>query len=230
LQGRCEADDSWHVQRAAAPAFLLTAAGDLGIEPHDWIAEYSQALARFNTVVIDLCRDIWGYISLGYFKSRPTPGEVGSSTMPHKVNPIDFENAEGNLGLANELLAFFAAKLPRRGWQRDLTDSVPATRLRSATCLALDACRGSRQTRSGPALIARISASLGGARRGRPDRNAATASRTRTAAQGPHARAIDRATLREFISSSTSQATRRNACSNHTSTYTGLAAKLARDV
>ncbi len=75
------------------------------IEPHDWIAEYSQALARSNTVVIDLCRDIWGYISLGYFKSRPTPGEVGSSTMPHKVNPIDFENAEGNLGLANELLA-----------------------------------------------------------------------------------------------------------------------------
>ncbi|HUL82148.1 MAG TPA: adenylosuccinate lyase, partial [Gammaproteobacteria bacterium] len=80
------------------------------IEPHDWIAEYCQTLARFNTVVVDLCRDVWGYISLGYFKSRPTPGEVGSSTMPHKVNPIDFENAEGNLGVANELLTFFAGK------------------------------------------------------------------------------------------------------------------------
>ena len=75
------------------------------IEPHDWIAEYCQALSRFNTVLVDLCRDFWSYISLGYFRSRPVAGEVGSSTMPHKVNPIDFENAEGNLGVANELLA-----------------------------------------------------------------------------------------------------------------------------
>jgi adenylosuccinate lyase len=94
------------------------------IEPHDWIAEYCQALARFNTVLIDLCRDFWGYISLGYFRSRPVAGEVGSSTMPHKVNPIDFENAEGNLGLANELLGFLASKLPISRWQRDLTDST----------------------------------------------------------------------------------------------------------
>src|SRR6185436_7316545 len=86
------------------------------IEPHDWIAEYAQALSRFNTVLVDLCRDFWSYISLGYFRSRPVAGEVGSSTMPHKVNPIDFENAEGNLGLANELLGFLATKLPVSRW------------------------------------------------------------------------------------------------------------------
>jgi adenylosuccinate lyase len=112
------------------------------IEPHDWIAEYCQALSRHNTVLVDLCRDFWGYISLGYFRSRPVAGEVGSSTMPHKVNPIDFENAEGNLGLANELLTFLASKLPISRWQRDLTDS---TVLRNAgvalghTLIALDA-------------------------------------------------------------------------------------------
>jgi adenylosuccinate lyase len=94
------------------------------IEPHDWIAEYCHALERFNTVLMDLCRDLWGYISLGYFRQRIVPGEVGSSTMPHKVNPIDFENAEGNLGIANALLAHFAAKLPLSRWQRDLTDST----------------------------------------------------------------------------------------------------------
>ncbi|MGB5209188.1 MAG: adenylosuccinate lyase [Gammaproteobacteria bacterium] len=94
------------------------------IEPHDWIAEYCHALQRFNTVLIDLCRDVWGYIAFGYFKQRTVEGEVGSSTMPHKVNPIDFENAEGNLGLANALLEHFAAKLPISRWQRDLTDST----------------------------------------------------------------------------------------------------------
>ncbi|MEL6200681.1 MAG: adenylosuccinate lyase, partial [Pseudomonadota bacterium] len=94
------------------------------IEPHDWIAELAHALARFNTVLIDLARDIWGYISLGYFRQRVIEGEVGSSTMPHKVNPIDFENAEGNLGVANALLAHFAEKLPISRWQRDLTDST----------------------------------------------------------------------------------------------------------
>ncbi|HVC28410.1 MAG TPA: adenylosuccinate lyase, partial [Gammaproteobacteria bacterium] len=82
------------------------------IEPHDYMAEYFDALARFNTVMIDACRDIWGYISLGYFRQKTTTGEVGSSTMPHKVNPIDFENAEGNLGVANALLRYFAEKLP----------------------------------------------------------------------------------------------------------------------
>jgi adenylosuccinate lyase len=94
------------------------------IEAHDWIAEYCDALARHNTVLIDLCRDMWGYISLGYFRQRIVAQEVGSSTMPHKVNPIDFENAEGNLGLANALLRHFAEKLPVSRWQRDLTDST----------------------------------------------------------------------------------------------------------
>lgn len=94
------------------------------IEPHDWIAEYAQALSRFNTVLLDLCQDLWGYVSLGYFKSRLVEGEVGSSTMPHKVNPIEFENAEGNLGIANALLGFLAEKLPRSRFQRDLTDST----------------------------------------------------------------------------------------------------------
>ena len=94
------------------------------IEPHDYIAELNDAVARFNTILIDFCRDIWGYISLGYFKQRVVAGEVGSSTMPHKVNPIDFENAEGNLGLANALLGHLAEKLPVSRWQRDLTDST----------------------------------------------------------------------------------------------------------
>src|SRR5262249_40802111 len=94
------------------------------IEPHDWMAEYFDALAGTNTVLIDLCRDAWGYVSLGYFKQRVVAGETGSSTMPHKVNPIDFENGEGNLGVANALLRFFADKLPISRWQRDLTDST----------------------------------------------------------------------------------------------------------
>jgi len=94
------------------------------IEPHDWIAEYCDACAAINVILIDLCRDLWGYISLGYLRQRAAPGEVGSSTMPHKVNPIDFENAEGNFGLANAMLRFFADKLPISRWQRDLTDST----------------------------------------------------------------------------------------------------------
>lgn len=94
------------------------------IEPHDYIAELYDAVARFNTILIDLDRDIWGYISLGYFKQKTIEGEVGSSTMPHKVNPIDFENSEGNLGIANALLGHLSAKLPISRWQRDLTDST----------------------------------------------------------------------------------------------------------
>jgi adenylosuccinate lyase len=94
------------------------------IEPHDYIAELFNAIARFNTIVIDLDRDIWGYISLGYFKQKLVAGEIGSSTMPHKVNPIDFENSEGNLGLANAVLDHMATKLPISRWQRDLTDST----------------------------------------------------------------------------------------------------------
>ena len=94
------------------------------IEPHDWIAEYCDAIAATNVVLIDFSRDIWGYISLGYLKQRAVSGEVGSSTMPHKINPIDFENGEGNLGIANALLHHFAEKLPLSRWQRDLTDST----------------------------------------------------------------------------------------------------------
>ena len=94
------------------------------IEPHDWTAEYCHALLRYNTVLIDFARDVWGYISLGYFKQRVAKDEVGSSTMPHKVNPIDFENAEGNFGMANAMLGHFAEKLPISRWQRDLTDST----------------------------------------------------------------------------------------------------------
>ena len=94
------------------------------IEPHDWTAEYAHGLMRYNTILIDLCRDIWAYVSLGYFTQKVAKDEVGSSTMPHKVNPIDFENAEGNLGMANALLGHFAEKLPISRWQRDLTDST----------------------------------------------------------------------------------------------------------
>ena len=115
------------------PAFAQQFISDLGlemnpyttqIEPHDYMAEQFDALARFNTVLIDYCRDVWAYISLGYFKQKTIAGEVGSSTMPHKVNPIDFENAEGNLGIANALFSHFAAKLPVSRWQRDLSDST----------------------------------------------------------------------------------------------------------
>jgi adenylosuccinate lyase len=115
------------------PAFADGFIGDLGlevnpyttqIEPHDYMAEQFDALARFNTVLIDFCRDMWGYISLGYFKQKTVASEVGSSTMPHKVNPIDFENCEGNLGISNALYAHFAAKLPVSRWQRDLSDST----------------------------------------------------------------------------------------------------------
>jgi adenylosuccinate lyase len=111
------------------------------IEPHDGVAEYCDAVRRANTVLIDLARDIWGYISLGYFKQALKAGEVGSSTMPHKVNPIDFENAEGNFGLANALLGHFAEKLPISRWQRDLTDSTVLRALGTAfghTLVALE--------------------------------------------------------------------------------------------
>jgi len=111
------------------------------IEPHDGVAEYCDAVRRANIILIDLSRDIWGYVSLGYFKQALKAGEVGSSTMPHKVNPIDFENAEGNFGLANALLGHFAEKLPISRWQRDLTDSTVLRALGTAfghTLVALE--------------------------------------------------------------------------------------------
>jgi adenylosuccinate lyase len=102
------------------------------IEPHDWVAAYCDALARCNTILVDLCRDAWGYVSLGYFAQKALAGEVGSSTMPHKVNPIAFENAEGNAGLANAMLRHFSEKLPVSRWQRDLTDSTVMRNLGAA--------------------------------------------------------------------------------------------------
>ncbi len=113
------------------------------IEPHDWMAELFDAFARANTIVLDLDRDVWGYISLGYFGQRTRAGEIGSSTMPHKVNPIDFENSEGNLGLANALLRHLSEKLPVSRWQRDLTDSTVLRNVGAAFgyCLvAYDSC------------------------------------------------------------------------------------------
>jgi adenylosuccinate lyase len=134
------------------------------IEPHDWIAEYCDALAGLNVVLLDLSRDFWGYISLGYLKQRAVSGEVGSSTMPHKVNPIDFENAEGNLGIANALLRHFAEKLPVSRWQRDLTDSTVLRNLGVALGHALIAWRAlARGLGKVEADAARMRADLDGA-------------------------------------------------------------------
>jgi len=128
------------------------------IEPHDGVAEISDAIRRANTILIDFCRDIWGYISLGYFRQELKHGEVGSSTMPHKVNPIDFENAEGNLGIANALFAHFAEKLPISRWQRDLTDSTVLRALGTAfghTQVALESiARGLSKLNAAPERLA----------------------------------------------------------------------------
>jgi adenylosuccinate lyase len=128
------------------------------IEPHDGIAELCDAQRRINTILVDLCRDIWGYISLGYFKQAVKAGEVGSSTMPHKVNPIDFENAEGNFGLANALLSHFSEKLPISRWQRDLTDSTVLRALGTAfghSLVAMDALqRGLGKLSANPERLA----------------------------------------------------------------------------
>ncbi len=139
------------------------------IEPHDWMAAYCHALIRFDTVLLDFVRDVWSFISIGYFRQRAVAGEVGSSTMPHKVNPIDFENAEGNLGLANALLTHLAEKLPISRWQRDLSDStvlrtvgvalghallaIRAT-LRGMGKLAVDADRLALDLAANPAVLA----------------------------------------------------------------------------
>ena len=128
------------------------------IEPHDYMAELFQTIARTNTILIDFNRDVWGYISLGYFKQKVKEGEVGSSTMPHKVNPIDFENSEGNLGMANAVLGFLAEKLPVSRWQRDLTDSTVLRNMgvgAGYTLLGLNAClRGLNKLEANPAAIA----------------------------------------------------------------------------
>ena len=128
------------------------------IEPHDYMAEMFDAFARANTILLDLNRDIWGYISVGYFKQKTKAGEIGSSTMPHKVNPIDFENSEGNLGLANSLLRHLSEKLPVSRWQRDLTDSTVLRNIGVAlgyTLLAYDSClRGLNKLETNPERLA----------------------------------------------------------------------------
>ena len=128
------------------------------IEPHDYMAELFDAIARANTILIDLNRDIWGYVSLGYFKQSTKAGEIGSSTMPHKVNPIDFENSEGNLGLANAVLKHMSEKLPLSRWQRDLTDSTVLRNIGVGfgySLLAYDSClRGLNKLEVNPARIA----------------------------------------------------------------------------
>ena len=128
------------------------------IEPHDYMAELYDTLARINTILIDINRDIWGYISVGYFKQKVKAGEIGSSTMPHKVNPIDFENSEGNLGLANAVLRHMAEKLPISRWQRDLTDSTVLRNMGVAfgyTLLGYDSClRGLNKLEVNPARLA----------------------------------------------------------------------------
>jgi adenylosuccinate lyase len=128
------------------------------IEPHDYMAELYDTLARINTILIDINRDIWGYISVGYFKQKVKAGEIGSSTMPHKVNPIDFENSEGNLGLANAVLRHMAEKLPISRWQRDLTDSTVLRNMGVAfgyTLLGYDSClRGLNKLEVNPGRLA----------------------------------------------------------------------------
>jgi adenylosuccinate lyase len=206
------------------------------IEPHDWMAELFDAVARANTVLIDWARDAWGYISLGYFKQRLKAGEVGSSTMPHKVNPIDFENAEGNLGLANALLAHLSQKLPISRWQRDLTDS---TVLRNMGVALGHALLGYDSLQRGMGKLevnrAAIAADLDAAwevlaeavqtvmrRHGLPDPYEQLKALTR-------GKAIDAQAMREFIDSLALPAPDKARLRALTpSSYTGLAAALAK--
>jgi adenylosuccinate lyase len=208
------------------------------IEPHDGIAELCDALRRANTILIDLCRDVWGYISLGYFKQALKDGEVGSSTMPHKVNPIDFENAEGNFGVANALFGHFSEKLPISRWQRDLTDSTVLRALGSAfghTLIALDAlARGLGKLSVNPA---RLSEDLDAAwevlaeavqtvmrRHGLPEPYEQLKALTR-------GRGIDRDSLRAFISGlALPDADKQRLLALAPAQYVGLAPRLARDV
>ena len=173
-------DVDWPRVRASASSTSLGVAYNpltIQIEPHDALAEAFDATARLNTILIDLDRDIWGYISLGYFKQKVKAGEVGSSTMPHKVNPIDFENSEGNLGLANALLRHLSEKLPISRWQRDLTDSTVLRNMGVAfgyCLLGYDSClRGLDKLEANPrAHRRRPRGQLGRARRSGADRDA----------------------------------------------------------
>ena len=208
------------------------------IEPHDGIAELCDAQKRIDTICIDLCRDLWGYISLGYFKQAVKPGEVGSSTMPHKVNPIDFENAEGNFGIANALLEHFAAKLPISRWQRDLTDSTVLRALGTAFGHALigyDALlRGLNKLSANPE---RLAADLDAAwevlaeavqtvmrRYGLPNPYEQLKALTR-------GHGIDEASMRTFIAGLDLPAEAKQRLLEMTpASYTGLAERLAREI
>jgi adenylosuccinate lyase len=208
------------------------------IEPHDWIAEYCDALASINVILTDLCRDFWGYISLGYLRQRAVAGEVGSSTMPHKVNPIDFENAEGNCGVANALLRHFSDKLPISRWQRDLTDSTVLRNLGVAlghTLIAWSALgRGLARVEGDPARMSQdLEASwevLGEA--------VQTVLRAAGVPEGyerlkefTRGRAIDAATLAAFIEALPLPAAEKARLRALTpASYLGLAAELARRV
>jgi adenylosuccinate lyase len=208
------------------------------IEPHDWIAEYCDAVAATNVVLIDLSRDTWGYISLGYLRQRPVAGEVGSSTMPHKVNPIDFENAEGNLGIANALLRHFAEKLPISRWQRDLTDSTVLRNLGVAlghTLIAWRALgRGLEKVAADPA---RIAADIGEAWEVLGEaiqtvlRAAGSPSGYERLKDFTRGRAIDAQSLAAFIDSlPLPDDEKRRLKALRPEGYVGLAAKLARDI
>ena len=206
------------------------------IEPHDWTAAYAHALVRYNTALLDFCRDIWGYVSLGYFQQRLAKGEVGSSTMPHKVNPIDFENAEGNLGLANALLDHFASKLPISRWQRDLSDSTVQRNFGVAIGYVMiaiqSAIRGLGKLQANPEVIARdIEESwevIGEAvqtvmrRYGIPEPYEKLKELTR-------GQVVDRKLMQEFINSLQIPDDAKQRLLDLTpSTYTGLAGSLAR--
>lgn len=207
------------------------------IEPHDWIAEYCDAIARINTVLLDASRDFWGYISIGHFRQRKIDSEVGSSTMPHKVNPIDFENAEGNLGISSALLRHFADKLPVSRWQRDLSDSTVLRNIGVAVGHTLLACRslltGLRKLEPDTDRIAaELNASvevLGEAvqtvmrRYGHADAYEQLKALTRGAT-------IGHADLERFLREvDLPEEARRRLLALTPSAYTGLAARLARD-
>jgi adenylosuccinate lyase len=208
------------------------------IEPHDGIAELCDAQRRIGTILVDLARDVWGYISLGYFRQKLKAGEVGSSTMPHKVNPIDFENAEGNFGIANALLGHFSEKLPISRWQRDLTDSTTLRALGEACGHALIGFASLERGLGKLEVNAdRIAADLDASwevlaeaiqtvmrRHGLPEPYEQLKALTR-------GKGITRATLQTFIGSlDLPAADKQRLLALTPATYSGLAAELAREV
>ena len=208
------------------------------IEPHDWIAELFDALARCNTVLIDLCRDVWGYVSWGYFRQQVVAGEVGSSTMPHKVNPIDFENAEGNLGVANALLEHLARKLPVSRFQRDLTDSTVLRNVGVAAGYTLLAWQSLHKG------LGKLQVDTGALARDLDHAHEVLAEAIQTAmrrhgVENPYeqlkaltrGQAITAQALREFVAQLPLPASERERLAALTpAAYTGLAARLARDI